>query len=249
MKKIGIIGGSGAFATTHLLRKINEYSVVVNKSSKDEDFPYVVTLSSSMQGVDLRGNYNEKTLAVLMEDLHSLERLGCNIIIIACNVLNQFHDILVKEKLMKHTIIISLPSLVSSCFPSNMRNVVLLSSRGGFNSGIYQRAIMNKGINVTLPSEGHCVKLDQCIEQAISGRVNIKLFNEVLEEIIESPDFTNQTGIVLGCSELSLLRSGILPEYEDYIYDPIDIVGLYVNRVIGIERLISINGSNGVNKW
>ena len=65
--KIGIIGGSGAFATSYLLQKINETSVAMYGSKNDSEFLDTVTVSTPYSFLDYKGQSTKATIENLIK--------------------------------------------------------------------------------------------------------------------------------------------------------------------------------------
>ncbi len=222
---IGIIGGSGAFATSYLLQKINEYSVLMHQASNDQDFLHTITISTPFTALNHQGFPSKNTLHHLIQLLHQLESIDCNIIVLACNTLHQYWENLNQAKIHSSTTILHLPQIVSSYVSSKDKIVGILSSEQTRLLQLYEPFLQfhQKLIYVPLKIQS---KINDCIQSVIQNKIDVQIqqnFHDCLAYL-----FDNQVdSIILGCTELSILKKFIT---YPKIYDSVELLAMYLNQ-------------------
>src|SRR3989344_7697176 len=84
-KTIGILGGMGAEATVDLYMGIWKYYQDNFGAKYDSDFPPVIIYSVPIPDVVENLENEAKTLQMLQDTAQTLEKAGCDFILIACN--------------------------------------------------------------------------------------------------------------------------------------------------------------------
>lgn len=223
--KIGIIGGNGAFATSHLVNKIHEFSVSLYGAKTDADFLDIVTISTPSIFVDNQGNTNQKTVDNLIKVFKQLENIECNVIVIACNTLHQYWHLLDKNK-QSNTIFLNLPYIVSSFLKKNENQIGIISSEQTRLLNIYDPFLSINYKNIIYPEKKIQKLVNICIQEAIENKINTKnqkYFNQIVSSMFEK----NIHSLILGCTELSLFYQ---KEKHKKVYDSIDLLAIYLNQ-------------------
>lgn len=223
---IGIIGGSGAFATSYLLQKINEYSVLLHKAKSDSDFLHTVTVTTPLTNIDYKGNSKNNIFSHLLENVHKLENFGCNVIVMACNTLHQYHQQLVLQKLNNHTIILNLPEVVCSFLDTSHTKIGVLCSEKSRLLNIYQDFIDNNTQQIVYPSDKIQQSINYCINSVIEND-NRTQFKQLLNLAIDSLFEQNVDCVILGCTELSILKP--LKSIRN-VYDSVELLAIFLNQ-------------------
>lgn len=224
--KIGIIGGSGAFATSFLLQKINEYSVLLNQANNDSDFLHTVTVTTPFTHVDYKGHSTQHTFSHLLKNLHDLENIGCNIIVMACNTLHEYWNQLQLNKKKSTTTILNLPEIVCSFIGNSEHNVGILCSEHTRDLNIYLPFLNQYNKNIVYPSELIQDKINYCIHSII-GNQNMNESKKVLDLSIDSLFEQNVDCVILGCTELSIIKP--IKSIKN-IYDSVELLALFLNQ-------------------
>lgn len=224
--KIGIIGGSGAFATSFLLQKINEYSVHMYKSKTDQDFLHTVTVSTPLTHLDFRGNSHKDTLKHLLDNVHQLESIDCNIIVMACNTLHEYWQYLNENKRSEHTIILNLPQIVCSFVDKSDKRVGVLCSEKSRMLDIYKPYLEKHEHQLVYPSFEIQQSINYCINSVIQND-HSKQFKQLLDISLYSLFEQEVDSVILGCTELSILKP---PKMHRTLYDSVELLAIYLNQ-------------------
>lgn len=224
--KIGIIGGSGAFATSFLLQKINEYSVIMYKSKTDQDFLHTVTVSTPLTHLDFRGNSHKDTLKNLLDNVHQLESIDCNIIVLACNTLHEYWQYLNENKRFEHTIILNLPQIVSSFVDKKEKKIGILCSEKCRMLDIYKPYLQENNQEIFYPSFEVQQTVNYCINSVIQNDQS-KHFKQLLDISLYSLFEQEVDSVILGCTELSILKPS---KVHRNIYDSVELLAIFLNQ-------------------
>lgn len=224
--KIGIIGGSSAFATSFLLQKINEYSVYIHKSKNDNDFLHTVTVSTPFTHLDFKGNSQKDTLKHLLDNLHELEDIKCNVIIMACNTLHEYWEKLNSLKKNESTILLNLPQIVTSFVDVKEKRIGVLCSERCRQLDLYKPFLEMNNQKIIYP--------DMSIQQTINYCINSVIINDTSKQYKQLMDISlyklfeqDVDSIILGCTELSLLKP---PKINKTIYDSVELLAIFLNQ-------------------
>lgn len=224
--KIGIIGGSGALATSFLLQKINEYSVVIHKSKTDSDFLHTVTISTPLTHLDFKGNSQKDTLSHLRDNLHQLEDMGCNVIVMACNTLHEYWETLNKSRKNEQTILLNLPQIITSLVEPTEKRIGVLCSEKCRQLDLYKPFLELNNQKIVYP--------DMTIQQAVNTCINSVLQHDTKKEYRQLMDISiyklfeqDVDSIILGCTELSILKP---QKINKTIYDSVELLAIFLNQ-------------------
>ena len=204
-KKLGILGGLGPMATVYF------YELLVTHTSADRDQDHIDVIISGRATTPDRtafilGKSSENPLPVMAEELRLLEKAGADIIVMPCNTAHYFYDELARRSRVPMLDIIH--ETLSSCAFLGMKTIGLLATEGTISSGSYEKRAEPLGLKVVVPSENDRAE----INEQIYGRIKKNLppdadrVRDVSEKLIRSGCDT----VVLGCTELSLLRRDVL---------------------------------------
>ena len=111
--------------------------------------------------------------------------------------------------------------------------MAFLGTEGSVKAGVYERELINQGIDYLIPDKNLQAKINHLIYHDIKENdyINMDLFFEILAD-------TKTLGceaVILGCTELSLVAEYITQEHDYIIYDAQSIL---VNRTI--ERALAL---------
>lgn len=224
--KIGIIGGSGAFATSHLSQKINEISVIMYGAKSDADFLDTVTVSTPYSFLDYKGNSTKSTVDNLLKTLNQLESIGCNVIVMACNTLHQYWSYLNNHKLNENTILLHLPQIVSSFIESDEETIGLLCSEQSRFIDIYKPHLIDLNKTLIYPPINIQSSVNFCINSVIKNDIN-KQTKQIFDICLYSLFEKNVDSVILGCTELSILKPKPI---NKKIYDSVELLAIYLNQ-------------------
>jgi aspartate racemase len=212
-KKIGVIGGLGPLATNYFLNLFFAHWQKVLAPRRDQDFPEMA-VEFACQTPDrtafIIGDSDENPLPKLILALRSLEKSGCNIIVIPCNTAHFFIKALNEAKLPETRIVDMVEETAARCVNEGLGRVLLLATRGTITSQIYKNAFVKLGSDLLVPGPEDI----DAVMRLIYGESGIKAGNfgaknaEKLAQI--AAKYTNLAdACILGCTELPLIAQNI----------------------------------------
>lgn len=194
-KRLGILGGMGPYASCDWYKKILDISQRKFDLSQDYEYPEINIVSVQMSGWSERGIEDEELAkACLLKGIDRLTQLRVDYIIIACNTVHHYYDILQQRTT---TPIINMIEYCCSSLPKN-KKVAVLSSHTTANLDLYSSA---GGIKSKIKQSD----IDLSIFLCQRGE-----FDKAKEIIVNAIEMLKKEGaevVVLGCTELPLAVS------------------------------------------
>ncbi len=207
---LGIVGGLGPMASSYLYEMITKETKVY----KDQEHLNIALLSyaSTPDRTNfILGESDESPYPYLLQNCKILEKLGAKMISIPCNTSCFFHEKLQSEinvpinNLVKNTC-----EYVSN---KNYKKVAILATTGTINSNLYQNYLDRYGIEYVLPDQN---KVMEIIYDYIKCGKEVSL--DLLKDVTDN---LNVDAYILGCTELSILKSKL--NLDDTFIDPLEI--------------------------
>ncbi|MCK4401079.1 amino acid racemase [bacterium] len=204
-KIIGIIGGMGPAATSDIFQRILQLTSVKN----DQEHIHIIIdnnpkIPDRSQAIFEKG---ESPVPALIESGKMLEQAKANFIIIPCNTAHFFYDELKGHlKIPIVHMIREVAKKIHKEYP-DIRKAGLLSTQGTIKAGLYQKELMDFGIEVIKPDE----RAQNMVTEAIYGTKGIKcgyLEGKSKKLIYNAIDNLINNGaelIIGGCTEIPLV--------------------------------------------
>jgi len=202
-RTIGIIGGMGPKATADLFEKV----IAETKAESDSGHLHVL--------IDNDPSIPDRTAAILeggADPLPALKRSakllegsGADLLLIPCNTAHYFYDAV--QNSVSIPILNMLAVTAKVCRESGYRAVGLLSTTGTAKSGVYEAALRNENVDCITPEEDEMETLMRYIYQYKAGKPIVQ--REPLVAIIKHLQARGAEAIVLGCTELPMITSGM----------------------------------------
>ena len=192
---IGIVGGAGPLASALLYQLVVEEYYVRGIAQPEilllnHSFPRGLTLEESIQN---QARLEEELQACL----ELLIQAGASVVCIACNTL---HDFL---KGPFEVPLIHLPEKVMGALQKEkMKKVGVLCTETTRHSSLYQA----EGVTFHYPSESGQRSLNLVLDRILEGRVLQEDSVRIHKLIMEMKEEQGIHGVVLGCTDLSLLN-------------------------------------------
>lgn len=200
MKRFGMIGGLGSFASVRLYELINQTAIEgISGEVEDSSFPDLTIRQIPFRSTDKFGNVNEELfLEEAEEGLNSLVQAGVTHVSFACNTLNGLFEKAVANngKLIYVSTVEETTKALNAKKKTNP--LAVLTSRNAFTLDIYRNKTLNRPV-----IEGNQYLVDELIYASMQGKHHQmeEVFHKVAEDILStSPD----ADILLGCTELSI---------------------------------------------
>ncbi len=201
MKTLGVIGGIGPLATAYFME------LLVNFTEAYKDQEHIDAIIYSRPSIPDRTSYilkktKESPINMMVDIGKRLERQGASFIAIPCITAHSFYKELAKE--IEVPIINALEETATYLKKQKINKAGVFATDGTIYSKELQRTLENHGIEVILPSE----KSQSYIMEIIYGNIKSgkKVDKEKLDLVKEDMDRNEAEVIILGCSELSLLK-------------------------------------------
>lgn len=202
IKKIGVLGGMGPAASARFYQMLIDKSQNDYNAVQDEDFPEIFLHSIALDEFGEKAEVlNESIKNQLLDGLLVLESTGVNFIVIPCNTVHFYYELLQKSVNVPMTSIIE--ATIAQVKSSGLNKIGLVCSEGTNKTGLYSKAFVAEGITCISPDEVQQKILNSIILNVMSGKQTA----HDQEEIYSICDNYLKQGcqaIVIGCTELPL---------------------------------------------
>ncbi|MCD8055341.1 MAG: amino acid racemase [Clostridiales bacterium] len=199
-KTLGIIGGLGPLASAHFYKMITEHT----KAERDADNLNIIIYSRADtpdRTAYIMGKSDESPVPALIKSAGTLERAGAEVLAIPCNTSHMFLD--------EISAAVSIPVLsmveLTADFVRNCgcRRAGIMATDGTLASGIYKRALSERGIECVYPdTETQRLIMSVIYDYVKAGRAGGEaIFRKAAEKMLS----TGCDAVILGCTELPLV--------------------------------------------
>lgn len=201
---LGVLGGLGPMSTVYFCELLNRHT----QAHSDNDHIDMI-ISSRASTPDrtayILGRSDRDPLPVMLEEAHRLERAGADLIVIPCNTAHYFYDGLAKE--CTTPILNIIEETVSHLNALGVHRFGLLATDGTVRSGAYHRLCKQKDLECLTPSDEDQATVSSIIYDSIKQNkpVDTQAFFGIVSRLRER----GCERIVLGCTELSLLKKSL----------------------------------------
>ena len=207
---LGIVGGLGPLASSYLYEMITKKI----KANLDQEHLNICLLSHASipdRTAFILGQSDNNPYPYLLEDCKMLEKMGVKMISIPCNTSCYFHEKLQKEiNIPISNIVSNTVKFINNC---GYKNVAILATSGTIKSQLYQSELDKYGISYILPNQD---KVMEIIYDYVKKGKDVP--KDIFDEII---DGLNVDAIILGCTELSVVKKNL--KLDEKFIDPIEI--------------------------
>ncbi len=212
MSVLGIIGGLGPMATAYFLQLITQ----MTDAQTDQEHAEIL-IHSKPQIPDrtsfILGKSNNSPVPDMVEVGKGLAEQGADILAIPCITAHFFQKEL--EEAIGIPIINAIEETVIYLRDRDIRKVGIMATDGTIESGIFQKALEEAGMEVFVPSKTQQKNVMYLIYENVKAGKTLELsvFQKVSEELLGR----GAQVILLGCTELSLLKRDydLAPLYLD----------------------------------
>lgn len=200
-RKLGVIGGSGPFATSYF------YELICRMTDATIDQEHIDMIIISKPSIPDRtdfilGRSSDSPLPHFIEAGKSLERVGVDCIAIPCITAHYFHEDL--SKIIKVPIIHIIKETVKYLKDHGIKSAGIMATEGTITNKLFQKELLENKITPIIPSQRGQEYISNIIYKNVKAGlpVNMEQFIDVKEELIKKGADT----IILGCTELSLIK-------------------------------------------
>jgi aspartate racemase len=214
MNTIGLLGGTGWSSTIGYYKLLNELV-----GERLGGFHSAKIILKSIDYHDIMSHYGKdhaKVAAILQQELEHLISLKPDCIIICCNSLHKYYD-MIKGNLKSTIPVLHAVNLVADhLVATHKKRVLLLATKFTMEDGFFARILEGRGIEVTLPTLEERKRM-----QVIHGELMHNVVTPVARDYFSSliKKHQNLDAVILGCTEYPLVvdqTNSVLP-----IIDPV----------------------------
>ena len=232
-KAVGILGGVGPLATVYFMEMI----IRLTDAEADQGHMNMVVLNHATipDRTDfILGRSSENPLEIMVNDAKKLEAAGADFIVIPCNTAHYFYDSIRENvNIQMVSIIEETVEFAINKIPA-LKKLGILATEGTIASKTYELECGKHGIVCEIPNEEECAALMKIIyEQVKAGKdIDIVAFMNIMNAMRKR----GCDGIVLGCTELSVIRR----EYKllgNDVIDSLEALALKTIRLGGKKAL------------
>lgn len=202
MEKLGILGGMGPAATARLLTRIVDLTDV----ACDQDHIDVTVLNRPSvpdRTAYLLGKEGAPSFVPALVDMaQTLEALGCTVLATPCNTAHARENEVIAS--LSQARMVDMPREAASFLRGlGCSKVGVLATDGTLAAGVYQRACLEAGLCMVVPDADAQVGVMRVIYDGVKAGREVP--ECALHAMLDSLVGEGCDGIVLGCTELSVL--------------------------------------------
>ena len=198
---LGVLGGLGPMSTVYFCELLTAHT----QAACDSDHIDMI-ISSRATTPDrtafILGKSNRDPLPVMIEEAQRLERAGAELIVIPCNTAHYFYNGLADR------IGVPMLNIIKETVLHLKRNGVkrfgLLATEGTVRAGAYQELCRPEGLTCLTPTDTEQAVISSAIYDAIKQNRPVDM--TAFEGVVKALCARGCERIVLGCTELSLLK-------------------------------------------
>ena len=204
-RTVGILGGMGPAATVDFYDKL----VQSTPGTRDQDHLGVVLWSDP--------SVPDRTRAVdgsgpdpspwLEEGISHLIGAGADILVVPCNTVHIYLSAIVKNFDIEFISIID-AAADAALHAHAGKSIGLLATDTTLASGLYQRALEDRGLEATLPSPEMQNQLKEAIGQVKAGNTGQEV-RDVVSRILVQLNTGSTTSVIAACTEVSVILAQI----------------------------------------
>lgn len=201
MALLGVIGGLGPMATAYFMELIT----AMTDAARDQDHLRMIVYSAPDipdRTEYILGKSKDDPLPGIVEAGRALRTMGAGLLAIPCITAHYFHNEIEAQVGVKtlHAINESAELLCAA----GVHCVGLMATDGTLKSGLFQKALAQKGIRLLMPSEeGQRRVMSLIYDDVKQGRApNMTAFGQVRDELRAQ----GAQVVLLGCTELSVIK-------------------------------------------
>lgn len=233
MKKpflLGVLGGLGPMSTFYFCELVTAHTAATT------DANHIDMLISSCASTPDRtafilGSSKENPLPVMQREARRLTDAGATLIVIPCNTAHFFYDGLCKES--STPILNIIEETVRYLKLQGMKRFGLLATEGTVFSRSYHRLCEMQGMECITPTDEEQAVISDIIYGAVKQNkpVDFAAFLRVCQSLLSR----GCECLVLGCTELSLLRREGLP--QPWFVDSLEVLAYRTILACGKEPI------------
>jgi len=218
-KLVGVLGGLGPMSSVYF------YNLLTSRTEAARDQDHIDMIISSRATTPDRtgfilGRISENPLSVMIEESNKMIHFGADLIVIPCNTAHYFYDKLSES--VSVPIMNIIRETVSHLAGVKSKKVGILATEGTVSTHTYQIMCDSMNLDCAVPDERRQKFITDIIYGDIKsgGAPDMDKFNEAANSLFAD----GCDHIVLGCTELSLLKEFIPAATKDRFVDSLEIL-------------------------
>ena len=153
----------------------------------------------------------------LKEDIIKLDKLKASLIVMTCNTAHYYHEKL--QKLTNVKVLNIIEDTASYLKEKKVKKVLLLATTATIKLNLYQDALTKHNIKYeVLEDKDQEIIMDIIYNQV---KLNKEVNKETFKNVIEKYQHKNIDSVVMGCTELSVLKEKLC--LSDFYVDPLEV--------------------------
>lgn len=200
MKTLGVIGGLGPMATAYFMQLVID---MTDASSDQEHIPMIIYNCPQIPDRTsyLLGKSTENPGPQIIECGRKIEGAGVELIAIPCITAHALFPEIEKE--LDTPVLHIIRETAEYLKKEGIRKVGLEATDGTVQTGVFQKELERRGIEVVLPSKEKQEMVMHIIYNNVKAgrRIDMERFQQVEEELHAN----GAEVIILGCTELSMI--------------------------------------------
>ena len=216
MKTIGLLGGTGWSSTIGYYTLLNE-----KVGDRLGGYHSAKIILNSVDYHDIMSNYgkdHDATAAALKRELQKLNALKPDCIIICCNSLHKYYDMIKTDLNSEIPVFHAVDLVAQHAKKQNLSKVLLLATKFTMEDGFFAKKIEANGIEVVIPNQEERNEMQRIHGELMQNTVTQESRNYFGNLIAKHNDCD---AVVLGCTEYPLVvnqSNSVLP-----IIDPVQL--------------------------
>lgn len=203
IKTLGILGGVGPLASVYFA------DLVVNMTAADTDQEHIPLILYNDNSIPDRtafilGRSDIDPVPKIVEDVKKLADFGSDFIVITCNTAHTFYDAIQASTDVPVINMIEQAVDATLRVRPNAKSIGVLATDGTLQSGVYKRAIEERGLACLVPSEPSQRDVMSLIYDQVKAGKEADL--RQLLRVIDEMRHAGCDVIILGCTELSVIN-------------------------------------------
>ncbi len=228
-RAVGVIGGLGPAATTYFMERVIDFT----KAACDQEHINMIVFNHATtpdRTAWITGADDRDPLPIMINDAKTLSSLGVTFIVIPCNTAHYFYEDIQRVVDIPVVNIVKETVYYAAAQVDNMHTIGVMATDGTIFTKSYQLAAEKMGLSWVVPDE----RMQKATMDMIYGGIKCgrTVSRAEFDEVANHLRARGADSIILGCTELSVLKRDLQIRDEDVI-DSIDVLAVETVRRMG----------------
>lgn len=199
---VGVMGGLGPMASVYFYKMVTD----MTDATKDQDHVDMVITNRATtpdRSSYILGESDENPVYKLVDDAKKLEQFGVDFIVITCNTAHYFYDKI--NQSVEIPVLNIVEETVKYAKENGHKKLGILATTGNVKTELYQNMCDRFNIDYFVLDDDRQKKVMEIIYDDIkSGKpADMNKFNKIVDHLKDN----GCDGVILGCTELSILKN------------------------------------------